>query len=73
MKSADTFNSYFNGVVNELKILINEDLLESVIDRDYPILSATEKYNSHLSIIKIKEKANVQNHFCLKHVTSKEL
>ena len=73
MKSADTFNSYFNGVVNELKILVNEDLLESVIDRDYPILSATEKYKSHLSIIKIKENAIIQNHFCLKHVTSKEL
>ena len=43
-KCADNFNLYSNGVVKELKISINESLLENVIDTDDPILAANEKY-----------------------------
>ena len=53
-KCADTFNSYFNSVVKELKLPINEDLLQNVIDIDDPILASTEKYKRHPNILKIK-------------------
>ena len=46
---------------------MNEDLLENVTDIDVPILSATEKYKRHPSILTIKEKTKIQNQFCFKH------
>ena len=50
-KYADTFNTYFNGALKALKILVNEDLLENVIDIDDTILAATENYMNHPSIL----------------------
>ena len=64
--------AYFNGAVKEMKIPINEDLLENFIDIEDPILSATENYHSHPSIFKIKEKTKMKNQFCVKHVNCKE-
>ena len=45
----------FNGIVKELKISINEGVLENVFDIDGIILTDTEKYGGHLSIFKIKK------------------
>ena len=42
-KCVDTFTSYFNGVVKEIKIPINDDLLENVIDIDDLVLAAPDK------------------------------
>ena len=36
-RCADTINSYFNDVAKELKIPVNEDLLENIVDKHDPI------------------------------------
>ena len=56
-KCADTFNIYFNSVVKDQKVSLNKDRLKNFIKVDDPILTATEKYMRHTSILKIKEKA----------------
>ena len=33
---ADTINSYFNDVAKELKIPVNENLLENIVDKHDP-------------------------------------
>ena len=69
-KCANIFNIYFKGIGKELKIPINENLLENVISIDESFLAATEKYNRHPRIFKIKEKTKGQTQFYFKHVTS---
>lgn len=38
-----------------------------------PILAATEKFKRYSSILKTKGKAKIQNKFCFKHITCKEV
>ena len=87
-KRACTINSSFNSVVKQLKIPINEDRWDKVIDIivkrfhsfrscdyvdiDDPILRATGKCKRYRSILKVKENTKIQNQFCFKHVTSKD-
>ena len=47
--------------------------MKNVIKIDNPSLEATEKYKKHLSVVKITEKAKIQNLFCFKHVASIEI
>ena len=41
-------------------------MLKNVINIDSPNLAATEKYKKRPSIVKIIEKAKIQNQFCFK-------
>lgn len=47
--------------------------MKNVINIDNPILAATEKYKKRPSIVKIIEKAKMQNQFCFKYVASIEM
>ena len=49
------FNNFFNGVINELTILIDPSLLEDVSGIKDPILVDLQKYKRHPSMHKIKE------------------
>ena len=44
----------------EMRLLINEVLLGNNIDVEKPILGIAEKYERHLSILKIKEKKRLK-------------
>ena len=56
MKYGDTFDSYFDDVINEVKSPLNKDVFENFMNIDDPTLEATENYYRHLIIFKIKEK-----------------
>ena len=55
-KCAEVFNNYFNSIVKELNILIDQNLLYDASIFDDPIIAAVHKYKRHPSILKIKEK-----------------
>ena len=55
-KSAEVFNNYFNSIVEELNIPIDQNLLNDASLFDDPIIAAVHKYERHPSILKIKEK-----------------
>ena len=55
-KCAEVFNNYFNSIVKELSIPIDQKLLNDASLIDDPIIAAVQKYKRHPSILKIKEK-----------------
>ena len=55
-KCADVFNNYFNSIVKELNIPIDQNLLNDVSVFDDPITAAVHKYKRYPSILKTKEK-----------------
>ena len=55
-KSAEVFNNYFNSIVEELNIPIDQNLLNDASLFDDAIIAAVHKYERHPSILKIKEK-----------------
>ena len=54
-KSAEVFNNYFNSIVEELNIPIDQNLLNDASLFDDLIIAAIHKYKRHPSILKIKE------------------
>ena len=54
-KCAEVFNKYFNSIVEELNIPIDQNLLNDASLFDDPIIAAIHKYKRHPSILKIKE------------------
>ena len=55
-KCAEVFNNYFNSIVKELNIPIDQNLLNDAYIFDDPIIAAVHKYKRHPSILKIKNK-----------------
>ena len=55
-KWAEVFNNYFNSIVKEINIPIDQNLLNDASIFDDPIKAAAHKYKRHLIILKIKEK-----------------
>ena len=55
-KCAEVFNNYFNSIVEELNIPIDQNLLNDASLFDDPIIAAAHKYKRHPGILKIKEK-----------------
>ena len=49
---AEVFNNYFNSIVEELNILIDQNLLNDASLFDDPIIEAVHKYERHRSILK---------------------
>ena len=55
LNALKNFNNFFNGVIYELKILVDPSLLEDVSVIKDPILVDLQKYKRHPSMHKIKE------------------
>ena len=54
-KCAEVFNNYFNSIVKELNIGIDQNLLNDASLFDDPIIVAVHKYKRYSSILKIKD------------------
>ena len=54
-KTAEVFNNYFNSIVEELNIPIDQNLLNDASLFDDPIIAAILNYKRHPSILKIKK------------------
>ena len=67
-KSAEVFNNYFNSIVEELNIPIDQNLLNDASLFDDPITAAVHQYERHPSILKIKEKFKKHDVFSFYHV-----
>ena len=55
-KCAEVFNNYFNNIVKELNIPINQNLLNDASIFDDPIIAAVHKYERHPSILKFRKR-----------------
>ena len=66
-KSAEVFNNYFNSIVEELNIPIDQNLLNNASFFDDPIIAAVRKYERHPSILQIKEKLKKHDLFSFYH------
>ena len=54
-KCVEVFSNYFDSIVKELNIPIDQNLLNGVSIFDNPIIAAVHKCKRHPSILKIKE------------------
>ena len=54
-KCADVFNNYFNSLVEELNISIDQNLLNDPSLFGHPIIAAVHKYERHPSILKLRK------------------
>ena len=61
------FNNYFNSIVKELNISIDQNLLNDASLFDDPIIAAVHKYERHPSILKVKEKLKIHDLFSFYH------
>ena len=52
---AEVFNNYFNSIVEELNIPIDQNLLNDASLFDHPIIAAVHKYERHPSILKLRK------------------
>ena len=62
-KCAELFNNYFNSIVKELNIPIDQNLLNDASIFGDPIIAGVYKYKRHPSILKIKEKVKKHDLF----------
>ena len=60
---AQTFNDFFDNAVKSLGITENEMLVNKIDRTQGKVLDAIKKYESHPSILKIKEKVGLTNKF----------
>ena len=72
-KSAEAFNSYFNSIVEELNIPIDQNLLNDASLFDDPIIAAIHKYKRHPSILKIKEQLKKDDLFSFYHINPNKM
>lgn len=70
---AQTFNDFFEDTVNSLGIVENKLLLHSVEKTEYGIEKAIKMYETHPSIISIKEHVRVESRFYFSTVTYKDI
>ena len=72
-KSAEEFNNYFNSIVEELNILIDQNLLNDASLFDDPIIAAIHKCKGHPSVLKIKEQLKKYDLFSFYHVNPNKM
>ena len=53
-KCVEVFNNYFNSIVKEINILIEQNLSNNACIFDDPIIAAVYKYKKHPRILKLK-------------------
>ena len=62
------FNNYFNSIVEELNISIDQNVSNDASLFDDPIIAALHKYKRHPSVLKIKEQLKKYDVFSFYHV-----
>ena len=62
-KCAEVFNKYFNSIVEELNIPIDQHLLNNASLFDDPIIAAVCKYKRHPSILKLRKSSKNMTFF----------
>ena len=62
-KCAEVFNNYFDGIIEETSVPIDQNLLNDASLFDDPVITAAHKYERHPSILKIKEKSKNMTFF----------
>ena len=67
-KCAEMFNNYFDSIAKELKIPIDQILLNDASTFDDLIIAAVHNYERHQNILKIKEKVKKYELFSFYHV-----
>ena len=67
------FNNYFNSIVEELNIPIEQNLLNDASLFDHSIIATILKYKRHSSILKIKEKFKNHELFSFYHVNCNKM
>ena len=67
---AHTFNNFFENIVNSLGIVENKLLLNSIEYTKEGVEKATKMFETHSSIISIKEHVKVESQFSLYCTTS---
>ena len=67
-KCAEMFNNYFDSIAKELKIPIDQILLNDASTFDNLIIAAVHNYKRHQNILKIKEKVKKYELFSFYHV-----
>ena len=67
-KCAEIFNNYFDSIAKELKIPIDQILLNDASTFDNLIIAAVHNYKRHQNILKIKEKVKKYELFSFYHV-----
>ena len=70
---AQTFNDFFDGAVKSLGISENEVLLTNVKNSCGEVLDAIKMYETHPSILKIKENVIVSAEFCFSPVSLEDI
>ena len=70
-KCAEVFNNYFNSIVEELNILIDQNLLNDASLFDDPIIAAVHKHKRHPGILRIKGRIIKENKFTFSKILSK--
>ena len=68
---AETFNTFFDEAISSLDIKINPFLLNDPGDSEDPVDIALKKFESHPSIITIKNNVDASSPFVLSKVTPK--
>ena len=72
-KCAEVFENYFNSIVKELNIPIDQNLLNDASLFDHTIIAAVHKYKRHPSILKIKEKVKKHDLFSFYHINPNKM
>ena len=72
-KVAKTFSSSFENVVKSLDIPDNKYLLSETGGMNDHVDAAIKKFESHPSILTIKDKVNISDRFCFKKVDQKDM
>ena len=72
-KCVEMFNNYFDSIAKELKIPIDQILLNDASTFDDLIIAAVHNYKSHQNILKIKEKVKKYELFSFYHVNADKM
>ena len=70
---AQTFNEFFSNTVKNLGITENQLLLTEVVNSKDKVLDAIKMYETHPSIIKIREHVKVESQFSFSPISVEDI
>ena len=72
-KVAKTLNQYFSTAVSSLDIIENKSLLTETENLEDPVEIAIKKFESHRSVLSIKETININEPFQFSEITPQDI